>query len=141
VLITLARKPLDGTVAQAALVLGTAGMNIAGSRIGTECIRIANYNSSAGGIGNLIGVSLAGTGYTTRSSAGRWPANVLLSSDSVQALDERTSDLSGRGNVSLHGSMNGSVKEGFLKGYKQQTSLHTTYGDTGTASRFFKRIG
>jgi hypothetical protein len=74
--ITVARKPLAGTVAENVLAHGTGGLNVDGCRVGTEST-IRNNNVSLGGSGNHIygnaGACVAG------SHSGRWPANLILS--------------------------------------------------------------
>jgi len=72
--ITVARKPLIGTVAENVLAHGTGALNVDGCRVGTEST-IRNNNVSLGGSGNHIygnaGACVAG------SHSGRWPANLI----------------------------------------------------------------
>jgi site-specific DNA-methyltransferase (adenine-specific) len=89
--ITLARKPLIGTVAANVLEHGTGGLNIGACRVGDE-VRVASYTSLAPCHGNKLGQ--AGTAEARRGTqcepveyTGRWPANFIHdSSDEVLAL-------------------------------------------------------
>jgi DNA modification methylase len=76
--IVLARKPLDGTVAQNHLRHGCGGVNVDGCRVGTE-----------GGErrGDASGSRKSGTPFDVRNwqsvplNAGRWPANLILDAE------------------------------------------------------------
>jgi DNA modification methylase len=79
--ITMARKPLAGTVAENVLVHGTGALNIDGCRVGDE-VRVAAFTSLAPCHGNALGA--AGTAEARRGTqgdpktyVGRWPANLI----------------------------------------------------------------
>ncbi len=81
--ITVARKPLVGTVAANVLTHGTGGLNIDGCRVGISAdddIHAKNPNTK-GGFGHagasVYGDSTGAPAYDP--SAGRWPANLILS--------------------------------------------------------------
>jgi site-specific DNA-methyltransferase (adenine-specific) len=78
--IVVARKPLDGTVANNVLTWGVGGLNIDGNRVGSETITQRQKDMTAYH-GNKLGTGMAGfvkqTGVTTTTS-GRFPANILL---------------------------------------------------------------
>jgi hypothetical protein len=81
--ITVARKPLAGTVAENVLAHGTGGLNIDGCRVGISAdddIHAKNPNTK-GGFGHagasVYGDSTGAPAYDP--SAGRWPANLILS--------------------------------------------------------------
>lgn len=76
--IVLARKPLSGTVAANLLAHGTGALNIDGCRIGTASPGPGTTSPSS--VGGARG-SMAGQmeRVTYDGSAGRWPANMLLS--------------------------------------------------------------
>ena len=90
--ITVARKPLCGTVAENVLQHGTGGLNVDGCRVGTEIItqRHADFSLSHGnklGAGN----TRSGDGTTTQTT-GRWPANLIHDgSEEVVGLFPETS--------------------------------------------------
>jgi len=72
--ITVARKPLIGTVAENVLAHGTGGLSIDGCRVGTEddCARKPSLvHDTAAGFGK--GAAMGGRGH----DAGRWPANLI----------------------------------------------------------------
>jgi site-specific DNA-methyltransferase (adenine-specific) len=79
--ITMARKPLIGTVAANVLEHGTGALNVDGCRVGDE-VRVASYTSLAPCRGNKLGQ--AGTAEARRGTqcdpveyTGRWPANLI----------------------------------------------------------------
>lgn len=69
--ITLARKPLIGTVAANVVEHGTGGLNIDGCRVGGESTRRNNTAEMGYHGGNLA------DSHQTGSDAGRWPANLI----------------------------------------------------------------
>lgn len=75
--ICLARKPLEGTVAQNVLKWGTGAINIDGCRVGDE----VRYNAPAGNKagGNSFNMSVVGMPKDAegRTATGRFPANVI----------------------------------------------------------------
>jgi site-specific DNA-methyltransferase (adenine-specific) len=75
--ITVARKPLTGTVAANVLEHGTGAINVDGCRVGTE----QRYNPPAGNKvgGNSLNMSAVGMPQDAdgRMAAGRWPANLI----------------------------------------------------------------
>ena len=71
--ITVARKPLVGTVAENVLQHGTGAINVDGCRIGTESTTtIRNGNSGVNGRYNKDDRV-----FTRRNPPGRWPANLI----------------------------------------------------------------
>jgi len=79
IVITVARKPLEGSVAKNILKHGTGALNIDASRIGTDVVRVKNYTSRGkGGCMATYYTSHVGETYDTRESTGRWPANLIL---------------------------------------------------------------
>jgi DNA modification methylase len=84
--IVVARKPLIGTVAENVLTHGTGGLNIDGSRIGTEQIEAGRSNRQA-----KVGYEGGWKETTDKSfSQGRWPANVILDEYTAELLDEQS---------------------------------------------------
>ena len=80
----LARKPLEGTVANNALKYGTGGLNIDGSRVGTTGAR-NNGNSKGTGGYNTLGTF--GKAIKIDYNMGRFPANLIHDgSDEVVGL-------------------------------------------------------
>ena len=84
--ITMARKPLSGTVAETVLQHGTGGINVDGCRVGTE-IRL---NQSAGNknLEHRTTVTPVSSHNETdgRECIGRWPANIIHDGSNEAAL-------------------------------------------------------
>ena len=123
----LARKPLEGTVANNALKYGTGGLNIDGSRVGTEQIE-------QGREGRQVADSTSyhnGLQPTDRTLAtGRFPANLIHDgSDEVVGLFPNT-----KGEIHNKQSTGSSMFMGDgVIGSKRGFSVK----DSGSAARFF----
>jgi DNA modification methylase len=135
--IVVARKPLgEGTVAANVLKWGTGGLNIDGSRIGTETIpqyqRTVIGGKALGGKG--VGIPQKPNGVTTHTT-GRWPANIILDPYTAELLDEQSG--TAKAKPAREGKKGGS---GFGNFDNDKTA--DTYGKWpedlgGGASRFF----
>ena len=132
--ICMARKPLsEKTVAENCLKWGTGGIDIDGSRVGTETItqRLATVEGGKAIGGKGVGIKQKATGEITQT-IGRFPANLIHdNSEEVRECfpdvktGSITKDIDGRSSNSL-GT------------FKVFTGRHN--GDNGSASRFFKSI-
>ena len=133
--ITMARKPLDGTVAANVLAHGTGGLNVDGCRVGTEPSPFVERRKG----GPLQRES--GTWANDRRSPetyamerpgeqlGRWPANLITDgSDEVVGLfpqQQSGANPTRRGGLGYHGAAG-------------QADCFSPRGtDTGSAARFF----
>lgn len=130
--ICLARKQLQGTVANNAIVHGVGGINIDGCRVGIEQVTINTFDNGAKPFGDAVGEA-----YTSRTSTGRWPANVILDEEAGILLDEQTGNRPSATNKKL---AKGGKRErgqvlGQSPGSEQNVALYA--GETGGASRFF----
>jgi site-specific DNA-methyltransferase (adenine-specific) len=124
--ITVARKPLIGTVAENVLAHGTGGLNIDGCRVGTEddCARKPSLvHDTAAGFGK--GAAMGGRGH----DAGRWPAN-LIHDGSDEAVGLFPLTKSGF----MQGGEKASKGAGMFGGGQSNVD---TYGDSASAARFF----
>jgi DNA modification methylase len=129
--IVVARKPLIGTVAENVLTHGTGGLNIDGSRIGTN----AGWSYPNGPKGNSFSVGNEPDGSRSEpkeSTQGRWPANVILDEYTAEILDEQSGHsvskpFQGDGKKHFSRSMSGGAK----------SFSGSTHNDSGGASRFF----
>jgi site-specific DNA-methyltransferase (adenine-specific) len=84
--ITVARKPLVGTVAENVLQHGTGAINVDGCRVGTDG-GTAKESKPQGDGNGIYGVGLQGACEITQLNAGRWPANLIHDgSEDVVAL-------------------------------------------------------
>jgi len=84
--ITVARKPLIGTVAENVLAHGTGALNIDAARVGTETISVSGKGSFAEWQKTTKGFTQNDVGVNTTHN-GRWPANLIHDgSDEVVGL-------------------------------------------------------
>jgi hypothetical protein len=131
--IVVARKPLIGTVAENVLTHGTGGLNIDGSRIGTEGgAKRAEFEDNE--TNSVYGKGLGQKDAAPRiDGLGRWPANVILDEYSAEILDQQT------GELKPATSRTARDKHIPMPNHPQLGDLvkHAVYGDTGGASRFF----
>jgi site-specific DNA-methyltransferase (adenine-specific) len=132
--ITLARKPLIGTVAANVLEHGTGGLNVDGCRIGTEGATKRSHQEpyGEGGRGDQGGAQNWRTGHKIEDiNAGRWPANFIHDgSEEVLALFPETTS----------GSLTGQPRtENKIYGSAANTLGTPRFheGDSGSAARFF----
>jgi DNA modification methylase len=128
--IVVARKPIDGTVANNVLKWGTGGLNIDGSRIGSETISTHNApkGSFAGGEENRGSDT---SSYKTHT--GRWPANIILDPYTAELLDEQ----SGTSKSTVWQTEKTNNPQTSWKMSSQLFAPSGGYSDTGGASRFF----
>lgn len=131
--ITLARKPLDGTVAENVLKWGVGALNIDATRIGND---IVGWGGKAAG-GDTWNNSNNGLGKNSvpRPVQGRFPANVVLDEDQAAALDKQSGDVPG----SIGNTLYGSGTSIGMTGLKNRRNPIGQPGqrDFGGASRFF----
>jgi len=121
----LARKPIEGTVANNVLKHGTGGLNIDGSRVGAENIQVnrhSGYNSNS-----LVESTKGKWKGESEQVTGRFPANFIHDgSDEVVGLFPDTGKGSdkprNRNTVGSFGMPNDTTPE---------------YADSGSAARFF----
>ncbi|MDQ6227838.1 DNA methyltransferase [Pseudomonas aeruginosa] len=131
--ITVARKPLVGTVAANVLAHGTGALNIDGCRIPSEPIP---PNTGAGGLPRRREDEQRGPGAVSQPhAAGRWPAN-LIHDGSEEVVVLFPADAGAAAPVhrrngdkfrNSYGAFRGDIDEGGS----------TFQGDAGSAARFF----
>ena len=134
--ITVARKPLVGTVAENVLAHGCGGINVDGCRVGTETItqRLATVEGGKAIGGKAVGVKQKATGDTT-TTIGRWPAN-LIHDGSEEVLAGFPQSNPGKPTDKPRGRRPGGFGNvGHEKG--DGVPNGPQYGDTGSAARFF----
>jgi DNA modification methylase len=85
--VVLARKPLEGTVAENTLRWGVGGLNIDASRIGSE-----KRETWSSGVANYKVSNAEPWRESKRMVRGRWPANVILDEVSAGLLDEQSGE-------------------------------------------------
>jgi len=135
--ITVARKPLQGTVAENVLTHGTGALNIDGCRVGDE-VRTAAFTSLAPCHGNALGK--AGTAEARRGTqgeakqyVGRWPANLIHDgSEEVVGLFPQA-----KGQQGTVTGEEPSGKTNAIYGPFNGRRFAVPRSDTGSAARFF----
>ena len=145
IVITVARKPVEGTVSSNVLKHGTGGLNVDSCRIPT-----ASWDAEAMERVNSPG-SGRNYGYTARqteggqwdgpigtgnmdTTKGRWPANVILS-DAPEVLVEFPQAGGGFG---TENRAEGQGRYGKYSGASKGKIVG--FGDSGSAARFFKQV-
>ena len=132
--IILARKPLDGTVANNVLAHGVGGLNIDACRVKGEPIEIHARTSNITGANSMSGTSTGSTGTGEFRTDGRFPANVLLDEHAAKEMDKQSGV-----SVSRAGGMSGDRKSGQIanEGGPRGLAERGGHDDSGGASRFF----
>ena len=129
--IIVARKPLEGTVAENVLKYGTGALNIDASRVGEN----PGYKYPNGPQGNTFSVGQAPDGARltpVESTKGRWPANLLHDgSDEVVGLFPQM----GKAGVAV--LRNGKSASSIWGSGNTEPNQDMGYGDSGSAARFF----
>lgn len=129
--ITVARKPFKGPVANNVLTYGTGAINIDECRVGNE--KISSHNAPKGTFAGGEPDRNSETVY--REHEGRWPAN-LIHDGSEEVLDLFPETKSGK-MTSLHKRTTGGSPNGIYGKFDAEHPLSETYGDSGSAARFF----
>lgn len=137
--IVVARKPLEGTVAENVLAHGTGALNIDGCRIGTE-ERVAAFTSFAPCARDRLGApgtaeARRGTQGPPKLYEGRWPGNVILDESQAEQLDRQSGVLTSGANPTKRSSDKYRDVYGDFTG--QAECVPARGADTGGASRFF----
>lgn len=138
--ICLARKPLEGTVAQNVQTWGTGAINVDASRIGFSSnetdSRIGTNALSEGSKGKApFGVKAGGDAVKMYKN-GRWPANVIFDEEAAAMLDEQSGHLHGAGNKA---DVEGGIDNGMFGNGITRPKRIDGFVDMsgGGASRFF----
>ena len=126
--VVVGRKPLRGTVAANVLEYGVGGLNIDGTRIGTDILP-----SQTRGVFQ-IGTFENADGNITPERSGRWPSNVILDEHTAQLVDQQSGVSKSPNKPVTQGG-----KEFGMGGERgrMRDGLGVGYGDSGGASRFF----
>ena len=134
--ITVARKPLCGTVAENVLQYGTGGINVDGCRVGTEerTEERTDTITESGFGANFMDDGWQPSGKTyTKTVTGRWPANLIHDgSEKVTGLFPETKGQQG----AVTGSEPSSKTANAFAEYSARSPSELR-GDTGSAARFF----
>lgn len=135
--ITVARKPLDGTIAENVLKWGTGAMNIDGCRVPMDGDDFAKLSKGVDAIrerGGTMDNSWANSsdlsGANPANPLGRWPANFIH--DGSQEVLDLFPDVKGGKGSGLTQTTARSWKNKSLDGINR-----VGYDDSGSAARFF----
>ena len=136
-IITVARKPLSGSVAQTVLKWGTGGLNIDGCRVGTSKPEATNTRFESWR--KLEGrEDRQNPKQTYNPNEGRWPANIILraSEEVLAGFIEYGITVSGatKREIDAYG---GDGVTSILRGESNPRNQH---GDFGSVARFFKQV-
>jgi len=132
--IVLARKPLEGTIAENCLRWGCGALNIDGTRIGTADDTSRKCYAPTGW--GVAGVKSGMVGSVTDDwKKGRWPANLIVGGEETVRKFPETDGRLGMTGKTGH---NNSIFAGFAHQDEDQRSTGTA--DSGSAARFFFNI-
>lgn len=130
--IIMARKPFKGTVTDNVLQYGTGAINIDGCRVGDEII--STHNAPPGTFAG--GEPDRGSDTNSYSQhTGRWPAN-FIHDGSQEVLELFPETKSGK-MTSEHNRHTDGSPNGIYGKFDVNHPLSETYGDSGSAARFF----
>lgn len=138
--IILARKPLDGTIANNVRKWGVGALAIDACRIwyASEADRlqaiVPQPNTKTKRPGVHDGAECSRNGDMFDPGAGRWPANLILSEEAGAILDAQSGNR--KAGVAVRRNKGISGRSMFGGGDASRTD-DMTYGDDGGASRFF----
>lgn len=128
--IVVARKPIEGTVAENVLKHGTGAINIDGCRIGTNT---ETHASSPRHERNGFVKGFVGGTNTEQHSHGRWPANLIH--DGSEEVRAAFPDL-GKAGQHVGRNRDGEVHNA-IYGARKVEAKDAGYSDSGSAARFF----
>ena len=138
--IILARKPLDGTVANNVLAHGVGGLNIDACRVGNES-RInlpAGNKANSGGVYKFSNAEVdAFNGAKPAEVVGRFPANVLLDEHAAKEMDKQSGHMPSSKRVIADKLEGGNKFPGIYGEGMAVKAGPIGYEDSGGASRFF----
>jgi site-specific DNA-methyltransferase (adenine-specific) len=127
--IVLARKPVEGTVANNVLTFGVGGINIDGTRVGSQGGSTRGDKPST----HLSPSGAFNTGHDIlKLNAGRFPANFIH--DGSDEVVELFPDTKGKIGMSQQASTRGLYEGGTSFG---DTKISDGISDSGSAARFF----
>jgi site-specific DNA-methyltransferase (adenine-specific) len=127
--ITVARKPLSGTVADNVMRYGTGAINVDGCRVATDELAGKVYNNKGD---SLSWGGTYGKGVAHGNAEGRWPAN-LIHDGSDEVVGLFPGDVKGK--VGMTGNT-GHGNNVFGK-FNHQENRSAGISDSGSAARFF----
>lgn len=143
--ITIARKPLLGSVTQNVIEHGCSALNVDGCRIGYAGA-VDQMSAKPGGRATGKAGALAGKtqqpdrprkDFQADNTKGRWPANVILQGCVVVANLDAQGEAMG---IHSAGSAREAIRQAGKRGLFPMDGDGHRFGDSGGASRFFKQV-
>ena len=151
-IITILRKPLDGSVADNTLKHGCGSINIDATRVSFDDEETINFEARQRQQANCADkgwsghVAQVGTDIQMYKEKGRWPANFILihkegcvDSCPVKELDRQSGRVKGWSSQN-HNTFNPYQGNSFHNSSTQRQGYKEGYNDDGGASRFFKQF-
>jgi len=134
--ITLARKPLEGTVAANVLAHGTGALNIDGCRVETDDnLNGGAYSNGSKDLGEATSYATGVNAGVFVQPAGRWPANLIHDgSDEVTGLFPESKTTANKQSDNRTVLKAGDSLQMNKAGVRTPENSHT---DSGSAARFF----
>lgn len=134
--IILARKPLDGTVANNVAKWGTGALAIDACRIERDPDDVSGYSKALPPPGPNVAMSGANYPRDPKPDAeGRWPANVALDEEAGRILDDEVGERPSRKSVTRYGG--GNQGGPVFRGRSGRARPDAGYDESGGPSRFF----
>jgi site-specific DNA-methyltransferase (adenine-specific) len=133
--IAVCMKPVEGNFASNALEHGVAGLNIGGSRIGTE--QRENRPAGPRGKGTFGDGGQWDRQSESQTCEGRFPSNVILDETVADVIDEQSGFSKSTGGKTFS-TLGGDRVYGSYAGNKLGKNAGGL-GDEGGAARFFKQ--
>lgn len=134
--IIVARKPLEGTVADNVLEFGTGAINVDGCRIPGEEVTTSRNVALGSSSGSIYGGADV-PGEFTSHPGGRWPANVAVDDFAAAELDKQAPKV-GAAAQAAGPTRSGAKGDARVFGdYAGTDDEAPFYGDKGGASRFY----
>lgn len=137
--ICVARKPVEGTVAENVLKWGTGGLNIDGCRIGTDELTSQDDPNKFKNFKEQDGRTPTEHEFLPKTTIGRFPANVILDEFMGVELDKQSGVSKSviATNINRQQRSSNAVFNDKNNGLKNGSTLEEGYDDMGGASRFF----
>ena len=138
--IILARKPLDGTVANNVLAHGVGGLNIDACRVEAGDLEELqkNWDRTQSANQGIASTGLAQIDLSDRKPAGRFPANVLLDEHAAKEMDKQSGVRQAGGYPASKGVKSSPGANGTMGGgWAGEHREHRETTLPGGASRFF----
>ena len=131
--IVMARKPLsEKSIAENVLKHGTGGINIDGSRIGSETRTTPIHSDDVKDDTTMFGLHKTIQHHREETNEGRFPANIIFDEEAGQLLDEQSGKSKTKANKNYKHS-NTETESNTFTG----RGTYTPREDEGGASRFF----